>query len=46
MKLDKKKDVVNSMIGACCSFFLMVLIALYTYQKIDVWYNKRDNIVM
>ena len=46
MKLDKHKQTVNSSIGSFLSFVVYVVVAAYSYQKMDVWLNKKDVDIM
>ena len=42
MKLDGGQETTNSCLGGILSFILVAIILLFTYQKFDVFLNKKD----
>ena len=46
MKLDGDKEQVKTFMGSVCSIILLLIVSLYTYQKIDVYMNKLDVDIM
>ena len=42
MKLDDGKDSVQTITGALCSLFIVALVLLYSYLKLDILLHRKD----
>ena len=42
MKVDGDQKTINSVMGSVCTLLVFLIIASYTYQKIDVLVTKKD----
>ena len=42
MKIDDGEESLHSLMGSLCSLMIFFLVVLYSYQKVDILWNKKD----